>query len=118
MLCTGNNEPEPVLASEKNKKSRLVEPVDAPAGLTDSDIRVSVWPNPAVERIAVEIESEASDGHLLLVDMQGNILLRKAYTGRYSRQEINLSKFPTGTYMLRVSSGGKEKTLRLFKEKR
>lgn len=118
VLCTGNNEPEPVLASEKNKKSRLVEPVDAPAGLTDSDIRVSVWPNPAVERIAVEIESEASDGHLLLVDMQGNILLRKAYTGQQSRQEINLGKLPTGTYMLRVSSGGKEKTLRLFKEKR
>ncbi len=118
VLCTGNNEPEPVLASEKDKKSRQIEPVEAPASITDADIRVSVWPNPAVERIQVEIESEAPDGNLLLVDMQGNILFRKAYTGQYSRQEINLGKFPTGTYVLRVSSGGKEKTLRVFKEKR
>lgn len=118
VLCTGNDEPEPILASEKGKKSRPAESVEAPADLADADIRVSVWPNPAVEKIQVQIESETPDGDLLLVDMRGNIVYRKAYTGKHSLQEMNLGKLPTGTYILRVSSGGKEKTLRVFKEKR
>lgn len=124
VLCTGNNEPEPMLA--KNKERRKAEPgFDKPGfdklSLTDSTntgLQVTLWPNPVVTRVLrVSVESESADGQMLLVDMAGNVLARKAYSGRQATHEIDMSRVPPGTYVLRVSSGdGATKALRIIKE--
>lgn len=118
VLCTGNNEPEPTVATGKERR-QAQQGFDR-LSLTDSTetgVRVNLWPNPVVsDLLKVAVESDTPDGELLLVDMQGNVLIKKAYTGRQSTHEIDMRRALPGTYVLRVSSGGEVKTLRVIKE--
>lgn len=113
VLCSGNEEPEPVLIS-----SRREEPEPDRVSHSDSTgIRVNLWPNPVItNRLKVSVESDTAGGEWLLVDMQGNIMERKAYTGHRESQEIDMSRAVPGIYILRVISGGKVKALRVVKE--
>ena len=115
VLCSGNEEPEPVLLS-----SRREEPEPDRVSSSDSTgIRVNLWPNPVItNRLKVSVESDMAGGEWLLVDMQGNIMERKAYTGHRESQEIDMSRAVPGIYILRVISGGKVKALRVVKEDR
>src|SRR5690606_18885880 len=113
VLCTGNSEPEPVQTSQKARQAELVE-----AETSDSTgIRVNLWPNPVVTGLLkISVESDTPDGEFTLIDMQGNILARKAYKGHSDKHEIDMSHILPGTYVLRVSSGGHTSTLRVIKE--
>ena len=72
-----------------------VEPVGI--GEVDADIALSVWPNPATERVNVEV-SVAADAQIF--DLTGR------QVGRYRLQQgtnvVDLSDLPEGVYMLRI----------------
>ena len=117
VMCTANEESEALLASGKERrKTQSARELPADSVLNEESIKISVFPNPASEQIRVEVNADTDGGELLLTDLQGNVKMRKTYTGQSSVQEINIKEYPTGLYLLKVSHKGKSRTVRVFKE--
>ncbi|MCD8539672.1 MAG: T9SS type A sorting domain-containing protein, partial [Leadbetterella sp.] len=116
VLCSGNEEPEQMPAAKKERRG--AESEEAQTMLSDSTgIRISVWPNPVVnEVLKISVESEAEGGELHLVDFTGNTIRKKTFTGHQVSHEINMRQALPGIYILRVSSAGKVRTLRVVKQ--
>ena len=72
-----------------------------------SDYQISVFPNPTYDFLNVTLQSEKPILITLqLIDMQGKVLL-KLDTRNYS-ETIDFSKYPSGSYLLRISNSKQE----------
>lgn len=82
---------------------------------TESTFRVAIWPNPARDRIQVRLEGtgEAEPFELQMLDAQGRLLRYWTLQGRLN--EINVSNYPSGVYMIRIRCGHASKTVRLLR---
>lgn len=116
VLCTGNEEEVPVTQKGKNTRQIPDEETRVDSISTEGFMKVNVSPNPASENIRLEIHSGSDGGELLLTDLMRNVKLRRAYTGSSTVQDINIRKYPTGLYILKVSSKETFRTVRIFKE--
>ena len=72
---------------------------------------VKVFPNPTSELI--QIETEANDVSVQVVDLLGKTLLEKSLKG--SLKTLNISTLPAGTYILRIVKDNKEVSFRMLK---
>ena len=93
-----------------NLNTRVDEPTAELANL-------SVFPNPTADRISVRLETiRATNLRLDLFDLAGRRLLSRPL-GRSNllREELDLTSYPAGTYLLRVQSGEGARTLRIVK---
>ncbi|RMF31843.1 MAG: TonB family protein [Bacteroidetes bacterium] len=68
--------------------------------------RFQVGPNPAGDRLFVELEAPAGDYQLGLFDTNGQVLAVKALSGydgqRLKMEAFDLSRFPVGTYLVQL----------------
>ncbi len=68
-----------------------------------NDNKVNVIPNPAYDRILIEVNlQEISNVLLSIVDIYGKPLLVKEITGSYN-EFLNISNYASGTYFIRLS---------------
>ena len=77
--------------------------VNHPIGINEyaqKESTLHVWPNPASDYIHVAIDSEGQDHTFRLYDLNGRLLQGGRLTDNDS--EINVSPYPSGTYILQV----------------
>ncbi len=120
LLCR-ENENEALLAKAKGERRTVVEKQEemkADSVAEGPGLRVRIWPNTFITRMQVEIAGEAEGGEVLLVDLLGNVLRRESYWGKEKVLEMSTEKLEVGMYVLRVSSGGQVRTLRVLKNEK
>jgi hypothetical protein len=71
-----------------------------PTGISDNYFKpeIQVYPNPAKEKIYVEVSTEAT---LEILDMNGRILSEITELKANQKEEINVEELKNGIYMLR-----------------
>ena len=85
--------------------------VDLPA-----DYEFSVYPNPSSGILSIEIAYDTENALLYLFDLNGGLLDRTEIKSSSRILNWDISRFPTGTYILKLVSDGisQEKTIRKF----
>lgn len=80
---------------------------------------VSVFPNPVKNRLMVDIQPKVPGDFIIefVSPLGQRIYQRKRFVDQPFTHEIDVSTFPPGMYVLRVSSGGKWVTLKVIVEK-
>ena len=74
----------------------------------------AAYPNPNQGELSIEIAYETSDAQLQLYDLKGKLLDAMDIKNSSRRIDWDISRFPAGTYVLRLISDGvsQEKTIR------
>lgn len=68
-----------------------------------ADLGIHVYPNPARERITLDVVGSMTGIHVEVFDMLGRLQIRTEFAG--SHHELDVSSLPSGLYLVRVSSG-------------
>ena len=88
--------------------------------LDNKPITISTYPNPATDYtvLTVDLESPATIG-VTVVDVNGKILQDLSFPAfkGINQQKIDLSRYATGTYMMKVNTGQESQTLSVVKMK-
>lgn len=77
----------------------------------DLSYDITVFPNPAVERVIIKVPDNSLDFHYHLLDMNGKVIQSGLLAA--SKNHIMISSLESATYFLTVSSNGN--TVRTFK---
>ena len=68
--------------------------------------KINLYPNPANDQIQLEIESEASEVNLVILNMLGQHFGRYLFNGNQMVNEtIDISELPAGVYVFRIKIG-------------
>lgn len=81
----------------------------------DTEINIKIYPNPTRGDLKIEIP-DYTDNEILIFqvyDMSGRTLLNTKRNGALTT--LDLSNFPNGTYILRMSRNGKASSWRIIK---
>jgi hypothetical protein len=83
--------------------------VDQPASY-----EFAAYPNPNQGILSIEIAYETTDAELYLFDLKGKLLDSTEIENSSRRMDWDISRFPAGTYVIRLISDGisQEKTIR------
>ena len=76
--------------------------------------KVTVYPNPAQERVYIKDWKGAGAAVVTLYDLSGRKLLVQEYSD--TKNYIDISSLAKGTYILQIRDAGKQQQLRLVKE--
>lgn len=79
---------------------------------TDKISTLSIYPNP-VSNFSI-IESSQNIISLELYDMQGKLLKTQKANGK--KEQLNLSSYPQGVYMLKITTNNGDKTVKIIKK--
>ncbi|HBB91132.1 MAG TPA: hypothetical protein DC042_05300 [Bacteroidales bacterium] len=87
------------------------------SGINEKDLasRITVWPNPASDRLNVSVNPGApADLTIELITLTGQVLYQKRVAGVFDYQdEIDVSRFARGFYYIRVNNGKELKTAKV-----
>jgi Secretion system C-terminal sorting domain len=80
------------------------------------ELQVKIYPNPTKGKLAVEVSGmkEPDTGTVSIFNMQGGLILQGTVSS--SPTELDISGQPAGTYVMRISVGGKNTTWKIQKE--
>lgn len=81
----------------------------------DSDLEVSTFPNPVRDLLNVVWEDSGSDVVITLVDLSGKLVYQEMLTNTAS-VAVNMSDLNAGLYILRVTAGERNQTIKIMKE--
>ncbi len=87
--------------------------------LTKKSFGVNVYPNPARQFSTLNIDLENESSIILsLTDAAGKVLQKTQFNGfkGLNQKQIDLSKFASGAYLLKVNSGNEIQTVSIIKE--
>ncbi|HSG68172.1 MAG TPA: T9SS type A sorting domain-containing protein [Bacteroidales bacterium] len=77
----------------------------------------NIWPNPARDNINISLEDIGSSSlQLHISDMQGRRVIEHQLDGAQKTHVVDLNNIASGTYVLRISSGGKTFSRKIIKE--
>lgn len=74
-----------------------------------------VYPNPANEKIMIELETGHPISELLLYNLMGDILIRQKITVQKPVHELSLAGLQAGMYLVRLTSAGKSSVVKIIK---
>lgn len=77
----------------------------------------SMYPNPAQDKVTVELNANANEVDVTVYDMVGRTTLSEHYSGTSSALTIGTASLPGGIYTMVVSANGAKYTQRLIVEK-
>jgi len=117
VLCRENEQIPQSISKERRKARVAAEEEDREEETEAPQIRLSISPNPAADKVRAEVFCPSGNGELTLTDIFGNVLLKRSIQSAGSVQEIDIKAFTPGTYIVRLTDGKYTKTLRLIKEK-
>lgn len=92
--------------------------VTYPQGVSNTDLQNSVYmyPNPASDRVSVFVQNnKGSNFRVDVVNMLGQVVLSETSTNATGNVLLNTSDLTAGQYMVRVSNGTEQTTLKLTK---
>jgi hypothetical protein len=92
--------------------------VNYPQGVTNNDLQNSVYmyPNPATDRVSVFVQSNKGNNFRVdVVNMLGQVVMTENSTSATGNVVLNTSALAAGQYMVRVSNGAEQTTLKLTK---
>lgn len=70
----------------------------------DQDLEISVYPNPAVEYLMVQLDQDVNNAYFELTSMIGNKLLIRPESAGNGKYKIPVKQLATGYYFLIVKS--------------
>jgi PKD repeat protein len=89
--------------------------VEVIVGLAEQQgLAISAWPQPVEQMLVVEGDALQGDAWFTALDMTGRVVFERRLHAQ-GRAVLDLSALATGSYVLRVRSGGAERTLRILK---
>lgn len=98
-----------------NTTVNTIEMLTAVAGVSASNLEVTVSPNPAGERVRLLFgKSQHEQGNLSVLTLDGRIVMSK--TGLRSGEWVDVSGLATGTYLFNLSSESGVATLRVIRQ--
>ena len=98
-----------------NFEKATVMKYDFPAGINNlKESGLSVYPDPAIDKITVEISGVTKESNLAIVDIEGQELITRQITE--PKTTIDISDLPSGVYLLRLTSQGMVKVGKIIKQ--
>lgn len=81
-----------------------------------AELQVKIYPNPTKGRLAVEVSGmkETDTGVVSIFNMKGGLILQENFS--LCRVELDISGQPAGTYVMKISVGGKNTSWRIIKQ--
>ena len=73
---------------------------------TKYDSKIKVFPNPAVTNITISFESKTSESALIITNSLGQEIENIKIAENQSQISLDIGKYPTGTYYLRLENPG------------
>ena len=89
--------------------------VTIPSSLNDVSEQVSLYPNPADEKVFVTIPAELDHSKLIVTNMAGMIVSEQKITSA-DQMELNVSQLPAGSYMVTIENDKSVAKLRFAKK--
>ncbi len=77
---------------------------------------LSVYPNPSTGICNVEVKGNTGFKNIEIFNSAGNIILKKSFKKDIFQYRLDISRFPTGVYVLAVDLGKEKKVIKLIKE--
>lgn len=80
--------------------------------------QVRIWPNPASDRVQMEIPAHLKDAIIEIISINGKVLQRIDTSGNISSENVitlELTSFPKGIYFLNISNKIERESIRLIK---
>jgi len=84
----------------------------------DSNIRISIWPNPATDFIQINIETLVPVREpvlLTIMDMMGRTVTRETVADGQQRSTLDIQSLAPGAYLIMVSSGTDQSLYKILK---
>ncbi|MCW3082661.1 MAG: hypothetical protein JWP12_27 [Bacteroidetes bacterium] len=119
---------EPMVATFTASSNILTQGFEQPddAGMTavpdnSSDQFISVYPNPATDRLSIDGITASGPVELKLTDISGRVMIQKQVTGNQSKgepEQLEIKDIKSGVYFLTITeknSGKIIRTLRIIK---
>ena len=78
-------------------------------------IFVEAFPNPATDLLNVFVNSQSDDYQILIMDMKGSIVYSNSFGYGTKHNRIDVSGLSKGMYLVKVSAGKLDKTLKFVK---
>ena len=76
--------------------------------------KITVFPNPATNKLTIQVADLKGIGDLQLYDSDGKLVLKKTIS--QTNTQINIAAFPAGIYLVKLISNGKENLVKIVKE--
>jgi hypothetical protein len=76
--------------------------------------KTNIYPNPAVDRLFIELSSEIESADISIVNLLGTTV--KTYKGLNNKFEVRLNDFETGYYFVKIESNAKTEYHKIFKK--
>ena len=75
-----------------------------------------VYPNPAVDVLRIDFASEVKEVSLRLLTLEGKVITERSSVGHegHRKEELDLTTYPRGIYLLQVSDGFSSKTSKVI----
>jgi len=104
------------VSSTQNLGLTAIFEVDDTSSPSLSEQQLSIFPNPATDRLFIRIPQTASNIRLHLMNLQGRVILSREFESPASEFELDISTLSQGIYFVRFMSGNTIKTARLIKQ--
>lgn len=89
--------------------------VEVTVGLAEQqELAISAWPQPVEQMLIVDGDALQGDAWFTALDMTGRVVFERRLHAQ-GRAVLDVSALATGSYVLRVRSGGAERTLKILK---
>jgi len=76
--------------------------------------KISVFPNPVTDRVNIKIEDLQGMADIRLFDIYGKLVLQQSSSR--SNTQMDITKLPSGVYVVKVSNSGKENSIKIVKQ--
>jgi hypothetical protein len=83
---------EMIYVASCEEKQNIIEPVN-------NNKEVVVYPNPTQGRVHIESKSQIKE--VLLTDFAGKVLMRQEFSKKRGKWELDLTQYPSGTYLVK-----------------
>jgi hypothetical protein len=92
------------------------ELLNAPLGISDAEKNnpMHIWPNPVSNTCHIVLDNGYNNGVLTLTNTMGQMLLKQTINGT-DHVQVDMQKYPTGTYIVRYTSGANVYTEKIVK---
>lgn len=81
---------------------------------TNGSLSGRLYPNPTADNVTIDVWGGKNEGVLEVFDMKGTKLYKSTYG--FDKQELNMSDYNQGVYLIRVSDGESAISLKVIKE--
>ena len=80
------------------------------------DYNISIYPNPVRDRLLIDWDVSVSDIYVELISSSGTLICTYQYSNSFDTMSLDMQKYASGVYYLRVTVGDRIELFNLIKE--